>query len=85
MYGYEVRSPDGEIFFQAISNPVTGLKETRPDKVGPFTAALGPDGAENMTFVPPKRTMAEPSKAEYTQEEAEEIDRFYQEMFGDSD
>ena len=85
MYGYEVRSPDGEIFFQAISNPVTGLKETRPDKVGPFTAALGPDGMENMTFVPPKRTMAEPSKTEYTQEEAEEIDRFYQEMFGDSD
>tara|TARA_R110001592_G_scaffold485_2_gene2740 strand:+ start:232 stop:789 length:558 start_codon:yes stop_codon:yes gene_type:complete len=86
IYGYEVRSPDGEISFEAISNPVTGLKQTRPDRVGSFTAALGPDGLENMPFVPPqRRVMTAPEKPTYTQEEQAEIDKFYDDMFGDPD
>lgn len=86
LYGYEVRSPDGEIFFEAISNPVTGLKEVRADKVGSFTAALGPDGLKDMPFVPPqRRAMTEPEKPTYTQEEQAEIDKFYDDMFGGSE
>ena len=81
LYGYEVRSPDGEISFQAISNPRSGLREQRPDRVGPFTAALGPDGLEDMPFVPPqRRAMTEPEKPTYTQEEQAEIDKFYDDM-----
>jgi len=86
LYGYDVRSPDGEISFQAISNPRSGLREQRPDRVGPFTAALGPDGLEDMPFVPPqRRAMTEPEKPTYTQEEQAEIDKFYDDMFGDSE
>jgi hypothetical protein len=41
LYGYEVQAPNGDIFFQAISDPASGLRQQRADKVGSFTAALG--------------------------------------------
>jgi hypothetical protein len=32
-----------DIFFQAISDPASGLRQQRADKVGPFAAARGPE------------------------------------------
>jgi hypothetical protein len=55
LYGYEIQAPNGDIFFQAISNPKLGLREQKVDKVGSFTAALGPEGVAEMRFVPPSR------------------------------
>ena len=55
LYGYEIQAPNGDIFFQAISDPKSGLREQRLDKVGSFTAALGPEGVAEMRFVPPSR------------------------------
>jgi hypothetical protein len=57
LYGYEIQAPNGDIFFQPISNPKLGLREQKADKVGSFTAALGPEGVAEMQFVPPSRSV----------------------------
>jgi len=86
LYGYEIQAPNGKVFFQAISNPVTGLSEQRADKVGSFTAALGPDGLEQMPFVAPSRTARRATeKLQRSEAEQKIIDQEYDDLFGGGD
>ena len=86
LYGYEIQAPNGEVFFQAISNPVTGLSEQRADKVGSFTAALGPDGLEQMPFVAPSRTARRATeKPQRSEVEQKIIDQEYDDLFEGGD
>jgi len=86
LYGYEIQAPNGKVFFQAISNPVTGLSEQRADKVGSFTAALGPDGLEQMPFVAPSRTARRATeKPQRSESEQKIIDQEYDDLFGGGD
>ena len=84
LYGYEVQSPNGDIFFQAISDPRSGLREQRANKVGSFTAALGPEGLEGTPFVPPSRPIRQAvEKPQISEADQNAIDQQYNDLFGD--
>ena len=84
LYGYEVQSPNGDIFFQAISDPRSGLREQRANKVGSFTAALGPEGLEGTQFVPPSRPIRQAvEKPQISEADQNAIDQQYNDLFGD--
>ena len=84
LYGYEVQAPNGDIFFQAISNPKSGLREQRADKVGSFTAALGPEGLKETPFVPPIKTIRKDvEKPQISKAEQNAINQEYNDLFGD--
>ena len=83
LYGYEVQAPNGDIFFQAISDPRSGLREQRADKVGSFTAALGPQGLEGIPFVPPSRPIRQAvEKPQISEADRNAIDQQYNDLFG---
>ena len=84
LYGYEVQAPNGDIFFQAISDPRSGLREQRANKVGSFTAALGPQGLEGTPFVPPSRPIRQAvEKPQISEADQNAIDQQYNDLFGD--
>jgi hypothetical protein len=84
LYGYEVQAPNGDIFFQAISDPASGLRQQRADKVGSFTAALGPEGLTGMRFVPPSRPVRQAVEGpQISEAEQKVIDQEYNDLFGD--
>jgi hypothetical protein len=84
LYGYEVQAPNGDIFFQAISDPASGLRQQRADKVGSFTAALGPEGLTGMRFVPPSRPVRQGVEGpQISEAEQKVIDQEYNDLFGD--